>query len=225
MIEKIKKMKKISFVAVFILLSVFAKAQVEFGVQFSPTLSTTRFESKTDAFSFDNYKSGIRFNTGLVLDFFIRENVAISTGLWYSVKRSGITYSDTSSTDETNTVTNTQYLNLPISIKFYTQEIIAGSRLFLQLGGVADFKISGDKVKIDGSDLTDPDAYSKIFNTSLQVSLGMEKKLGNNKVFGSIFYNRGLINMMTKEFANTPLNNENLSLNSDQIGLTMGYKF
>lgn len=218
-------MRKISLALGFILVSVFAKAQIEFGVQFSPTLSTTRLESKTDAFSFDTYKSGIRFNTGLVLDLFLRDNVAISTGLWYAVKRSGVAITDTIGTGSTNnSVTNTQYINLPISLKFFTQEVMAGTRIFLQLGGVADFKIASDKIKLNGKSLTNPDSYSKVFNSSLMVGLGAEKKLGNNKVFGSIFYNRGLINMLTKDYS-VALNNKNLSVNSDQFGLMMGYKF
>ncbi len=216
-------MKKI-YLSILLVVAVYAtKAQVEIGVQFSPCLSTTRIESKTQAFDFDSYKSGIRFNTGLVADIFLRDNIAISTGLWYSVKRSGITVKDSITT--TNSVSNTQYLNLPIGLKLYTQEIMANMRLFLQVGGVADFKISKDKIKQNAKELINPNSFSKPFNSSVNVSIGTEIKIGShNKVFGSIFYNRGLINMLKKDYA-TSLNSQNVSLNSDQMGLTFGYKF
>jgi hypothetical protein len=227
LIEKLLiSMKKIFVLLSFLISSLVASAQVEIGVQFSPSLSTTRFESKTEEFKFDNYKAGIRFNTGIVADIFIRDNIAFSTGIWYSVKRSGISATDTTSSPTTiNSVTNTQYLNLPLSFKLYTQEIIPRVRLYLQVGGIADVKISKDKVKLDGKDLVNPETFSKVINTSLLVSIGTDIKIGShNKFFAAIYYNRGLINMLTKDYSTT-LNSTNLALNSDQSGFTVGYKF
>jgi hypothetical protein len=219
-------MKKIYLLLTLCFSSLAMFSQFEIGIQFSPTLSTTRFETKTEAFDFDTYKAGIRFNTGLCADIFLRDNIAISTGVWYSVKRSGISSTDTTAgSGIINSVTNTQYLNLPIGFKFYTGEFIPKMRFFLQLGGIADFKISGDKIQVNGKDLINPASYSKIFNASMLVSLGTELKIGNhNKLFGSIFYNRGLINMLTKDFSTT-LNSKNLAVNSDQMGLMLGFKF
>jgi hypothetical protein len=218
-------MKKIYLLFALSLVAIATQAQVEIGVQFSPTLSTTRLTTNTEAYDFSKYKSGIRFNAGIVGDFFLRDNIALSTGFWYSVKRTGVTTADTTAgVPSYNSMTNTQYLNLPIGFKFYTQEIVPDMRLFLQLGGVADFKISKDKIKLDSKELVNPSTYSKFFDASMLVSIGTEMKLGNNKVFGSIFYNRGLVSMLTKKYS-TALNSTNLKLNSDQMGLSIGYKF
>jgi hypothetical protein len=218
-------MKKIYLILAMTIGAITANAQVEFGFQFSPTLSTTRLESNTEAFDFEKYKSGIRFNAGPVFDIFLRDNIAISTGLWYSVKRTGISSLDTTAgSTAQNSVTNTQYLNLPIGFKFYTQEFIPNTRLFLNFGAIGDIKISKDKISLNGKDLKNPGTFSKIGNASLNVGIGADIKVGNNKAFTQLYYNRGLINMLTKNFSPS-INNKNLSVNSDQIGLMFGYKF
>jgi hypothetical protein len=218
-------MKKIYLFTLLTFATLISQAQVEFGFQFSPTLSTTRVQANTEAFDFDNYKSGIRFNTGIVTDFFLKDNVAFSTGLFYSVKRTGVSSTDTiAGAKTTNSMTNTQYLNLPIGLKLYTQEWIPNMRFFINVGGLADFKVSKDKVQLDGKEVVNPKTYSKFFDSSIQIGLGTDVKVGNNKVFGQIYYNRGLISMLTKEYSTT-LNSKNLRVNSDQYGLMLGYKF
>lgn len=225
-------MKKILLISLFATMAFSANAQVEFGFQFSPTLSTTRFTSGTEAFEYDRNGAGIRFNGGPVVDIYLRQNIAVSTGLWYSVKRTGLTVRDTlPGIKPFSTVTNTQYIQLPLAFKFFTQEIVAGTRLNVIFGGTADFKIAKDKISLDGENFITDNTYSKFINASLLVGIGGEMKIGShNKFFANIFYSRGLVNMLTKKFDEdnddvNGLNSKNLKLNSDQIGVLFGYKF
>jgi hypothetical protein len=222
LLEHNLKMKKIYLTLVGLFAVLVSSAQVEFGVQFSPTLSTTRTESKTVSTQFDNYKSGVRFNAGLVLDIFFRDNLAVTTGAWYGVKRSGIA---TDVVGNTNIIANTQYVNIPIGLKFYTQEWIPKTRFFLSVTGVSDLKVSKDKIKIEKKDITNPPTFSKFFDASVMVGLGMDLKVGShNKVFGQLYYNRGLINRLTNDY-NASINSKTLNVKNDLYGLMLGYKF
>ena len=231
-------MKKILFSTLFIISAMVTQAQVEFGVQFSPTLSTTRYISKSEGYDFgkSDPKAGARFNAGPIVDIYFRDNIALSTGLWYGLKRTGVSVKDTlPGVKPFSTITNTQYLQVPLTIKFFTQEIVAGTRLNVLFGGTADFKVAQDKIKLDGSNLVTDNNYSKIFDASLLVGLGVEMKLGaHNKVYANIFYSRGLINTVTKKFDEevdgeesevNGLNSSNIKVFSDQYGISIGYKF
>lgn len=217
-------MKKISLLSIGLLLSAMSVfSQVEFGIQFSPTLVTTRVNAKSDALNYDNFKSGVRFSAGPVVDFFIKKNIAVSTGIWYTVKRSGVnTSTDSTSTDFR---VNTQYLQVPINFKFFTQEIVAGTKLYFNLGGTIDFKIAKDKIQINEQDITNPDAFTKFFDAGLLVGIGAEVKIGShNKAFGGLYYNRSLVNVLTKDYSDA-INSEVLKVNPDLFGLMFGYKF
>lgn len=225
-------MKKILLATLFALVTFGAQAQIEFGIQFSPTISTTRINSTTDAFEYSKNGAGVQFNAGPVVDIFFKDNLAVSTGLWYAVKRTGVKVADTTSgVASFGSVANTQYLQVPITLKFYTQEIIAGTRLNITLGGTTDIKIAQDNIEIDDVEFNNENTYSKFFDVSLLIGVGGEMKLGSrNKVFAQIFYSRGLVNMLTKKFDDTEaevngLDSDNLKLNSDQLGLMIGYKF
>lgn len=217
-------MKKISLLFIGLLLSATGVfAQVEFGIQFSPTLVTTRVNPKTDALDYDNFKSGVRFSAGPVIDFFLKKNIAVSTGLWYTVKRTGIT--ERSDMGNTNYRVNTQYLQVPINFKLYTQEIVAGTKFYVNLGGSIDFKIAKDKVQINDQEVINAGAFTKFFDAGLLVGIGTEIKVGSqNKVFGGIYYNRSLINVVTNDF-NSMINSDLVKVNPDLFGLMMGYKF
>ena len=82
-------MKKLLCLSILCLASLGVFAQIEFGIQFSPTLSTTRINAKTTSLDISNFGSGIRFNAGPIVDIFIKDNVAVSSGLFYAVKRAG----------------------------------------------------------------------------------------------------------------------------------------
>lgn len=219
-------MTKLFNLTVLLLCSLGVFAQIEFGIQFSPTLSTTRINEKTEVVDFSNFRSGIRFNAGPVVDIFIKDNVAVSAGLFYAVKRAGLTSSDTlASTEDLDVVVNTQYLQLPVALKLYTQEIAAGTKLYFTLGGALDFKIARDNVEINGDEDIDSETFSRIFDAGIVLGVGFEKKIGSrNKVFGGLTYNRAFINNITDDFT-AFINNDNVRINRDQFALVMGFKF
>ena len=222
-------MKKIiiSLVALFTLTATFS--QVEFGIQVSPTISTSRLEATTTSFNYDKYKSGLRFTAGPVVDIFLKDNIAISTGLWYAAKRSGVEVKDSADASKSlyTTYINGQYLQVPVGFKFYTQEITAGLKLYANLGGTLDFKV-GEKIFInDKTDAAIQENHTSFFDSGLLIGLGAEMKIGDhNKVFGGFTYSRGLVNTLAKEKDhNKAINKNNLKLNSDLYGFMIGYKF
>lgn len=219
-------MKKIilSVLAIFSALASFS--QIEVGLQISPTLSTTRFEAKTDQYEYESFKSGLRFSAGPVVDIFLKNNIALSTGLWYSAKRTGITVTDTTAGSGAPVTyrANNQYVQVPIGFKVFTQEITAGLKLFVNVGATLDVKV-GEKVFVDEETIPgNTDRHTSFFDSGLLVGIGAEYKIGDhNKAFAGFTYNRGLINVLSEY--NDSINKKNLKINSDLFGLMIGYKF
>ena len=120
---------------------------------------------------------------------------------------------------------NTQFIQLPIALKFYTQEIAKGTKLYFSLGGALDFKIAKDNVEINGDEEIGGETFSRLFDAGILVGAGFEKKIGaRNKVFGGLTYNRAFVNNLTDDFTSF-VNNDSARINRDQFSLVIGFKF
>ena len=213
-------MKKIYLLLVGLTLSVAVQAQIKVGLKFSPTLASNRVELDSDTLNITSDGVGGRFVFGPVIDYFFGDNYAFSTGLLYAPKRVGL---DIKTTPEANVQDNRkeayalQYLQIPATVKLFTNELALDTRLFFQLGGIAEIKIA-EKEKQDES------IYMESFRPydfSLHLGAGLEHRMGYNTVlFGGFFYNRGLVNTAGK-----PVNDIDLTINNDLVGLDLGVKF
>lgn len=218
-------MKKITFSILALFTALASFSQIEVGLQVSPTISTTRFEAKTTQYNYEGYKSGLRFSAGPIVDIFLKNNIALTTGLWYSAKRTGISVRDSAGTGAPVTYSaNNQYVQVPVGFKVFTQEITTGLKLFVNIGATLDFKV-GEKVFVDDAIIPgDTERHTTFFDSGLLVGIGAEYKLGDhNKAFAGFTYNRGLVNVLSSY--NDSVNKKNLKMNSDLFGLMVGYKF
>ena len=208
-------MKKTCLFLLGLLLAFGAEAQSKIGIKLSPTLSTNRikYDGKDKAFSSDGV--GGRFVFGPIYDHFLTENYSFSTGLLYAPKRVGleIRQGGTSTTESYRL----QYLQLPVTLKLFTNELALDTRLFFQLGGLFDIKISE---KAD-ADVPVVDRF-QFFDAGVHLGIGVEHRLGYNTVlFGGFFYNRGLVNAAAKTTGLA----DKLRINNDLLGLDLGVKF
>jgi hypothetical protein len=198
-----------------------AYAQSTIGLKFSPTLSTNRVSHTSgEGYSVSSNGVGGRFIFGPIFDLFITDNYYFSTGLLFAPKRIGITVTDpTLPTPATaQQVYNLQYLQLPANLKLFTNELALDTRVYFQLGGSLDFKISGkaqDDYDIPYIERT------RLFDFSIQLGTGVEYRLGYNTIlFGGFMYNRGLVNAVTRSPGELGMNVRN-----DLLGLDLGIKF
>lgn len=196
-----------------------AYAQSKIGIKFSPTLSTNRISFTGEGYSVSSNGVGGRFIFGPIFDLFVTENYYFSTGLLFAPKRIGISVTDRLAGRTSDQVYNLQYLQLPASLKLFTNEMALDTRVYFQIGGALDVKIASNAK--DDYDIRYID-QTRFFDFTVQLGTGVEYRLGyNTLLFGGFFYNRGLVNAVT---STTP---EGLDINikNDLVGLDLGIKF
>jgi hypothetical protein len=201
---------------------------VKIGLRVAPGLSLNSVTDKigTDSAVFSKNGAGMSFSGGVNLDFFFSDNYALMTGLWYTSKSAKLKITD--QTDASNTLTQSvslQYVQLPLALKVYTNELATNMKLFFTLGGTVDVKIA-EKLK-----KTNEPLYAAIYenaymplNIGILVGAGTEYQTGGNIIlFGGLYYNRGLLG----QFKNTDLfkYKDNAKYGISSVNLEVGAKF
>ncbi len=205
-------MRKYYFTLVICFIGLSAVAQNRVGLKFSPNLSFNRVSSDSDVNSYSTNGVGARFIFGPTFDYFLAENYYIGTGIFYAPKRVGV---------QANNVErsyNLQYIQIPATLKLYTNELSLDTRLYFQLGGILEFKIN-EKANDEGPQIVN--SFTPIdFATTL--GMGIEYHLGINTTFyGGLSYNRGLINVVSKRGDLY----DKFNIKNDLLNLDIGIRF
>ncbi len=209
-------MRKLVLLVVAVLALQTAHAQSKIGIKFSPTLSTNRINDEDPDNAFSSNGVGGRFIFGPIVDLFITDNYYFSTGLLYAPKRAGLTITPTSGPKIQESY-KLQYLQLPATLKLFTNELALDTRVYFQLGGLLEVKIS-EKPQKNGFVYVE---RFRPFDISIHLGTGVEYRIGyNTLLFGGFFYNRGLINTVTQTLGAVDVNIKN-----DLVGLDIGVKF
>jgi hypothetical protein len=206
-------MKKLLFSTLFLFSVCTAEAQVRFGFKAAPNISFNRIDAEADNTDFRTDGVGLRFQLGPVFDIEFKENHYFSTGLIFTSKRSTF-IADSINTSYTENY-NPQYLQVPITLKLFTEEIGLDKKIYFQFGGTVDFMTNreGDAENIVQS--------FKFFDLNSLLAIGLEYGIGiNTKLFGGLVYQRGLLNVI-----NDNLYNDNFKLRNDFVGLEVGVIF
>lgn len=210
-------MKRFIFVLVIVFGCNAAYSQVKIGLQLSPLISSNRIETQSDLYSVKSDGSKLKFKFGIIADLPLADNYYFSTGMLYTTKRVAVKTVEILTTTSISEEYNIQYLQIPLTMKLYTNEIILDTRLFFNLGVNAEISISE---KFDKGNLVIEDF--KLFDTSLVLGAGVERKIGTNTaMYVALVYNRGLINPISSSMDI----DEKILLKNDMIGLDLGIKF
>ncbi|MFY0651484.1 MAG: PorT family protein [Cyclobacteriaceae bacterium] len=194
------------------------QAQPKIGLTFSPTLSTNRVKYKSAQGDISNNGLAMRFKFGLEADFEVTETYAFSTGLIYAPKRAGFSI-EPNGGQVIEEAYKAQYLQIPITMKLYTSEVLPDVKGFFQIGLLGEFKVFDEAL---GDSYTLVEAF-KPFDTSFVFGIGAEYDAGTSSIlYASIVYNRGLINAISKVESGVT---EDLSTRMDMFGIQMGIKF
>ncbi|WP_241739272.1 porin family protein [Pontibacter beigongshangensis] len=217
-------MKKLSLVLMFLCFGLSASAQIEIGVQLSPNIAGNRFVAE-DAYNFRN-SNNLRFGVGVIADYFFSQNYAISTGLFYRTKGGKITYTHNSGTVSTSGSDNVsiQYLQLPVTLKLFTNEIAPGTILYVQVGTALNTKVSAevnDKKIINNEKMI---KRFNIFEIDALLGTGVEFTLGQStKLLAGVSYHRGLSDI--DDYYEKLFSDRNISVKNNVINLDFGVKF
>jgi len=221
-------MKKVFFFAAFFLMTSVAFAQWEIGLKITPSISGNRVVAP-DEFNFKSLNAKTHFGGGVIADYFFSENYAFSTGLIYNARGAGVSYNYSPTTGSTrqqgSDEFSIQYLEIPITLKLYTNDIATDTKLYFQAGGSLDPRISA-KVNNDKLD-ADDESNTRHFNfmdISALIAAGAEKQVGEStKVFAGISYHRGLADI--DNYYEDRFNNKKIEIKNSYFALDLGLKF
>jgi hypothetical protein len=231
-------MKKILLTVAALALAPAAFAQVEIGLKVSPSISYLRTDSPSGT-SFSSENSKFSFGGGIFMDYFFGENYAFNTGLFLTGKGGTISYNDqTSSTGigggravRVEQKIAMQYLELPLTIKLFTNEVAPDTRLYFQLGGSlavpVQTRINGDKYYTDAYDnnnQTKAGQHVLDIDANLIGGFGAEYQLGQStKLLAGVSYHHGLIDF-DRYFQRTR-NFSDVNIKNSVFALDLGLKF
>ncbi|MGY2133751.1 porin family protein [Hymenobacter sp. HD11105] len=200
-----------------------ASAQVEIGIKLSPSIAYLRADGPSQ-YTFKSEKSKLGIGGGLVVDYFFGQNYAFGTGLQLTSKGGTVSYLANTTTGDSEQKISLQYLEVPLTVKLFTNDITTDTKLYFQLGG----KIGGlVAARIDGNKFYQGTERSRkhfiIPDAALLGGFGAEYQVGQStKVFAGLSYHHGLANV-DRYFKRT-LNND-VTLKNGEVALDLGIKF
>ena len=181
-----------------------ASAQVEIGLKVSPGITFLSTDAPS-SHPVSSAASRLGFGGGLVVDYFFGENYAFGTGLQFMSKGGSYSYKYTdgnSLRDAGTTKFSVHYLEVPLTVKLFTNEIASGTRLYFQTGFSAAVpigaRINGEKRYTDPITTQETTALKHAFfiDANFIAGIGAEYQLATStKAFAGISYHRGLVNM------------------------------
>lgn len=190
-----------------------AQAQVRLSLEASPALVSNRLATDSDSIRLDSDGSAVKIRLALMAELPMTEYYFFSIGLGYSPERAGISLRDQRVTQ----AYDLQYIQIPVMLKLLTSELSIDTRLYFNVGAIAEILINDD-TEFDDPVITKFRAY----DASLHLGGGIERKLGaQTEIYLGVSYNRGLINIIAESIPT----DEPLSLKNDMLRLDIGIRF
>jgi len=217
-------MKKILLLSAFFVLSLHAFSQnqgVRIGLNFSPAISLNRVvpAGSSNPVNYSNNSAGIRFIAGPEIYFFLSKQFAITTGLWYSSMREGFKFQSKNGDNQGNAYYNLQSLQVPVTMRLYTDEVITNMRIYFQLGLAGNIVLKAKQYKTDSTEQNAIKHFIPV-NASLILASGVELKIGEtNYLMLGLRYTRGLTNTIGSMNYNLAVINSKVDLFSLDLGI------
>lgn len=225
-------MKKVLLTVAALALAPAAFAQVEIGLKISPSISYLRTDSPS-ATSFSSESSKFSFGGGIFMDYFFGENYAFNTGLFLTGKGGTISYTDRSGSVSARIEQKIamQYLEVPLTVKLFTNEVAPDTRIYFQVGGSlaipVQTRINGQKNYIDPfNSNSESTAGSHVFDVDANIigGVGAEYQLGQStKFLAGLSYHHGLID--TDRYFEKSRNFDSVNIKNSIFSLDLGLKF
>lgn len=220
-------MRKVLLVAAGCLCSFFGvlgqDTDYALGIKLAPTINSSRVLLDDPNVLIDGDGSAMKFTVGLVFDKFLSDSYILSTGLIYMPKQIniGILADPADPTLNAAESYKLQYLQIPATLKLFTNEVKPDARIFFQLGMALEVKLYEEvEIGLDQQEVID--AFQP-FNIPVILGTGVEYRAGVNTVlFGGISYQRGLTNVVkdtNRAFA------DELSIKTTVLSIDLGVKF
>ncbi len=195
-------------------------SQTKLGLKFSPLFSSHKISLKSDQLEVYQGKTATRMSIGLIVDHPLTDTYFLSSGLIYLPKRVSINLEEENGgTAPTNPFESydLNYLQVPLSLKLFTNEIAPDISLFFQVGLILEFKIFEQALNEDYEFIS----KFNFFDTAAIIGTGIEYRLGINTLFfTSISLQKGLINIINRTNPEYPL-----VIRNQIVSIDVGMKF
>jgi hypothetical protein len=203
---------------------------IEMGIRFAPSLDLNTAEGVGTYTGFRNNGAGVRMSVGPTLDyFFFKDRYAFSTGLFYTIKRSGFQMPGSfgqavwnPGAPEKESIYNLQYLQVPATVKLFANNISPNMRLYVQTGGLISIKLAEHAIEParNGLYMAESGGTRRQYgfaDVELLLGAGVQYRINQSNAFNiGMSYQRGLINVVRA--------NELTSKNR-VVSLDLGFKF
>jgi hypothetical protein len=190
-------MKKYILVCVLMFLSIRLYSQVNIGLSVQPGILANRVSTDVDTLRIDNNGSKVKLWLGIFFDMELRKNYYFTLGLNWAPKNIRLKMVNDNGQNTLNV--KLQYLQIPLWLKLYTDEIALDKRLYFQLGPALEFKLEQSPDKSMAQFYIDKINF---WDIGLHFGTGMEFRLGENTMLsGGLFYYRGLVNAIKTDSA------------------------
>ncbi|SNS48769.1 Outer membrane protein beta-barrel domain-containing protein [Ekhidna lutea] len=204
-------MKQFIF-SLLLLASIGSLAQIKLGLKLAPIVTANR--AKNDAQTVENDGTKMKFSVGLIADQALSDTYYLSTGLVYLPKRAAFRSADNTLEEEYKL----QYLQIPATLKLFTNEMAPDLKAFLLIGSGLEIKV------FDEAGDPSYDTVESFTPIDIPVILGggVEFRAGiNTTLFGGFSYQRGLVNTVNEAAAG----NEDLQILNTIFSIDFGVKF
>lgn len=219
-------MRKIFFLVLLISATFYTYSQSKLGLKFSPSISTNRISLIDSLYDVEASGSNFKFSLGLIYDHEITETYYFSTGLIFVPKYVGFEAfvepemaGDTTYSGNPMEEYRLNYLQIPLSLKLFTNEVQPDMRIYFQVGLAGEFRVFSEPIDEDYNLIEE----FKGMDMTILGGAGVEYRAGiNTTLFGGITYQRGLGNVvknLTTEFQ------EDLFIRNTVVSLDIGLKF
>ncbi len=220
-------MRKFFLLVISVSLVSLAHGQLQLGLKFSPQMSIGRTLLTDNLRDFEPDDPGFKFGLGLVVDYGFAENYFFSTGINFMPKRVAFLLSNEDGRPLPSGVNafedyNVQYLQLPLTLKLFTNEIQPDMKIFFQVGAAPEVKIYDQPVE-ESYDLVN---QFQFVDAAAILGVGLEIKVGlNTALFGGFTYQRGLVNQI-RTVNDSGINfQEDPAYRNTIVSLDLGIKF
>lgn len=216
-------------------------SRIRMGFRFAPTIISNYVEAGRRFNGFDSGGLDMRVSLGPTADFFFAEKYAFSTGLLYTVKSVHYSVPSRFYNDEIFSASpvpkaeqsgdasyNLQYLQVPLTLKLYTDELFDRTKMYIQCGGMVDIKVAEKPLEKYTNAIYQFQqrlpSNQNVFgfgDANLVLGLGLEYNLGRgmDAVFFGIQYQRGLVEINNQRAFDDLITKNNI------IQLEMGVRF
>ena len=195
-----------------------ANAQTKIGLKLSSSINSPRISYTDGSYVIDKRTNAFNPLVVLFADMALAKNHYFSTGMGYISKRINLATDGFDTNLSSQKHYNIQYVQIPATLKLFTDEVALDKKLYFQFGPLFDIAVH-HKENNPGLQIIKkfrPIDISLLFAAGMQIQLAPQ-----TAVQIGVSYTRGLINVARK----TAMENGNLIIKNDLYGIDLAVRF